>query len=128
MSGGEVGIFNLLVLVLVLILCKMVLELIGVGSRVAVGKRVRLNEKTPAHLVSPGFLGSPSRPRVWKRFRVCDHHDGAHVDAKRKCVHEQVEGHYLYMTGWWLAEVQQFHASWFSACILKWFSLNCTQV
>ena len=32
-------------------------------------KRVRLNRKTPAHLVQYGILGFQSRPRVWKRRR-----------------------------------------------------------
>ena len=36
-------------------------------------KRVRLNRKTPAHLVRHGILGFQARPRVWKclRFREC---------------------------------------------------------
>ena len=37
------------------------------------------------------FFGSSSRPRVWKRLRVCDHHGGAHDVAKRKCLHQQAE-------------------------------------
>ena len=31
-------------------------------------KRVRLNRKTPAHLVRHGILGVQPRPRVWKRL------------------------------------------------------------
>ena len=62
------------------------------GRPVGCWKRDRLNRKPPAPHVNQGFSGSPSRHRVLKRFRVCDHHDGAHVDAKRRCVHQQVEG------------------------------------
>ena len=36
-------------------------------------KRVRLNRKTPAHLVRHGIFGIQSRPRVWKRLTVLDH-------------------------------------------------------
>ena len=38
--------------------------LLGLGS----GKRVRLNRKTPAHLVRQSSVGVESRPRVWKRL------------------------------------------------------------
>ena len=36
-------------------------------------ERVRLNRKTPAHLVRRGIFWIQSRPRVWKRLRVQDH-------------------------------------------------------
>ena len=44
------------------------------------------------NFVNQGLLGSPSRPRVWKRLRICDHHDGAYADAKRRYRHQQSEG------------------------------------
>ena len=52
----------------------------------------RLNRKTQAHLVGQGFLGSLSRPLVWKRLWVCDQHMEARVDAERRCLHRQAEG------------------------------------
>ena len=47
-------------------------------------KIVRLNRKTPAHLVRRGIWGIQPRPRVWKRLRVRDHLCGDHVDAKTR--------------------------------------------
>ena len=45
-------------------------------------QRVRLNRKTPAHLVSHSLLEVQSRPRVWKRLRIQKHPGHDHVDAK----------------------------------------------
>ena len=58
-------------------------------------KRVRLNRKTPAHLVRRGILGIQSRPRVWKRLRVQDHSGQFHADAKARRVHQGDEGYAL---------------------------------
>ena len=57
------------------------------GSGV-VGKRVRLNRKTSAHLVMQGSAGVQSRSRVWKRLciRVVDSSDRA--DAIRRRLHQ----------------------------------------
>ena len=54
-------------------------------------KRVRLNRKTPAHLVRHGILGIQPRPRVWKRLRVQDHLCGDYADAKGRRVHQDDE-------------------------------------
>ena len=48
---------------------------------VPVGKRIRLNRKTPAHLA--GFM-SHSRPRVWKRLRHGVLHPISDPDHKRR--------------------------------------------
>ena len=83
------------------------------GAGVDWAGRLR-TEKTPAHIVSPGFLGSPSRLCVW-------HHDGAHVDAKRRCLHQQAEVLLPVHDRMGFAEIQlghaQAHASRSLACI-----------
>ena len=70
------------------LLC-LVLKVVGDGGDWISGpgggvKRVRLNRKTPAHLVRHGILGIQSRPRVWKRLRVQDHSGQYHADAKAR--------------------------------------------
>ena len=66
-------------------------ELTGLAGWVGGGRRVRLNRKTPAHLVGRFFLGSQSRQRVWKRSDIRDHLDGARADSKRRCLYQQDE-------------------------------------
>ena len=56
-------------------------------------KRVRLNRKTPAHLVRHGIWGIRSRPWVWKRLRVQDHSGRYHADAKARRVHQDDGDH-----------------------------------
>ena len=57
----------------------------GAGGGV---KRVRLNRKTPAHLVRHGILGIQARPRVWKRLRVRERSGFGLHDAKVGRVHQ----------------------------------------
>ena len=78
-------------IVLVLIPCMMVLKFAGLGSLVGVWKRVRPNRKTPAHLVSQGFLGSLSLHRVWKRVGICGQRSSASDVAKKRRLHQQAE-------------------------------------
>ena len=71
---------------------------VGVVGLGRVGKRVRLNRKTPAHLVRQGSVGIQSRPRVWKRLRVqvasgCDRTDANRRRAVR-------------LRSWWRHEQQ----------------------
>ena len=54
-------------------------------------KRVRLNRKTPAHLVGPVIRWIQSRPRVWKRLRVWEHPGSDLADAKARRVHQSGE-------------------------------------
>ena len=51
-------------------------------------KRVRLNRKTPAHLVRQGILGIQSRPPVWKRLGIREHPGFALPDVKARRVHQ----------------------------------------
>ena len=53
-----------------------------------VGKRVRLNRKTPAHLVRQGSVNIQSRPRVWKRLGARVYSGCDRTDAKRRCLHQ----------------------------------------
>ena len=55
-------------------------------------KRVRLNRRTPAHLVRHGILGIQSRLRVGKRLRVQDLSSQYHADAKAWRVHGNGNG------------------------------------
>ena len=48
-----------------------------------VRKRIRLNRKTPAHLV--GF-GIQCRPRVWKRLCPVEFSFSIVPDPKRRCI------------------------------------------
>ena len=54
-------------------------------------KRVRLNRKTPVHLVRHCILGIQPRPRIWKRLRVQDHISRDRADAKASRVHQDDE-------------------------------------
>ena len=57
-------------------------------------QRVRLNRKTPAHIVRHVFLEIQSWSRVWKRLRVQDHSARCHADAKAIRVHQD-DGAYV---------------------------------
>ena len=53
-------------------------------------KRIRLNRKTPAHLVGGSVV--LSRPRVWKRLRHLGHSDVSYADCKRRRCDQDDEG------------------------------------
>ena len=52
------------------------------------GKRVRLNRKTPAHLVLHGSLGVQSRSRIWKRLCIRIVASDDRTGAKRRRLHQ----------------------------------------
>ena len=60
-------------------------------------KRVRLNRKTPAHLVKHSILRFQSRPQVWKRLKIRQHPGFGLPDAKARRVHQSGEEHALDM-------------------------------
>ena len=62
----------------------------GSGGRLEKSPTKKKNSSTLCQ--SRFFFGCPPRPCVCKRSTVSDHHDGAHVDAKRRCVHQHGEG------------------------------------
>ena len=53
-------------------------------------KRIRLNRKTPAHLVGSSVV--QSRPRVWKRLRHLGHSVVSYADCKRRRHDQHDEG------------------------------------
>ena len=52
-------------------------------------KRIRLNRKTPAHLIGRSMH---SRPRVWKRLHCSEYPGVSGVDCKRRRCNQHDEG------------------------------------